>query len=107
MMEFSRNDFLHYIDPTSLHGALVYGIIFIGLALFATRLVRISTKRSRKFFPDTSEPPKSLLSFAMLGLLQAKHVLHPITFPSLFMNPTALKSAPMSIPVTNVVLFIL
>ena len=55
MMEFTRNDLLHYIDPTSLHGALVYGIIFFGLALFAARLVRISLKRSRKFFPDTSE----------------------------------------------------
>jgi small-conductance mechanosensitive channel len=55
MMEFAHNDLLHFIDPTSLHGALVYGIIFFGLALFAARLVRVSLKRSRKFFPDTTE----------------------------------------------------
>ncbi len=54
-MEFAYNDLLHFIDPTSLHGALVYGIIFFGLGVFAARIVRISLKRSRKFFPDTSE----------------------------------------------------
>ncbi len=55
MMEFARNDLLRFIDPTTLHGALVYGIIFLGLALFVARLVRISLKRSRRFFPDTTE----------------------------------------------------
>ncbi len=55
MIEFARNDLLRFVDPTSLHGALVYGIIFFGLALFVARLIRISLKRSKKFFPDTTE----------------------------------------------------
>ncbi len=55
MMEFAYSDLLHYVDPTSLHGAFVYGIVFLGLALFAARLVRISLKRSRRFFPNTAE----------------------------------------------------
>jgi len=55
MIEFARNDLLHFIDPATLHGALVYGVIFFGLALVVARLVRISLKRSRKFFPDTTE----------------------------------------------------
>ncbi len=54
-MEFARNDLLQFIDPTSLHGAVVYAIIFFGLAIFTTRLIRLSLKRSRKFFPDTTE----------------------------------------------------
>jgi small conductance mechanosensitive channel len=54
MMEFIRNH-LRFIDPTTLLGALVHAIIFLGLALFAARLVRISLKRSRKFFSDTTE----------------------------------------------------
>ncbi len=54
-MEFARNDLLRFVDPTSLHGALAYGIVFFGVAFFAARLVRVSLKRSRKFFPDTTE----------------------------------------------------
>ena len=55
MLEFERNHYLHVVDPGTMLGALVYAVIFLGLAVAAARLVRISLRRSRKFFSDTSE----------------------------------------------------
>jgi small-conductance mechanosensitive channel len=55
MREIFRNHFPHLFDPTSLLGVLVYAVFFFGLALFASRLVRISLKRATKFSPDTAE----------------------------------------------------
>jgi small-conductance mechanosensitive channel len=55
MKEFFHNHLPHFFDPSSLFGALVYAVIFFGLALFAARIVRISFKRGMKFFPDTAE----------------------------------------------------
>jgi len=55
MKEFLSNHLPHFFDPSSLLGALVYAGIFFGLALFASRIVRISLKRATKFFPDTAE----------------------------------------------------
>jgi small conductance mechanosensitive channel len=55
MTENIRDHFPHLFDPTSLLGALVYAVFFFGLALFASRLVRISLKRATKLFPDTAE----------------------------------------------------
>jgi len=55
MKEFVRSHLPHFFDPTSLSGALVYAVLFFGLAFFVARLVRISLKRATKFFPDTAE----------------------------------------------------
>jgi small conductance mechanosensitive channel len=55
MKDFLSNHLLHYYDPSTLLGALVYAVIFLGLALFAARIVRISLKRATKFIPDTAE----------------------------------------------------
>jgi small-conductance mechanosensitive channel len=55
MKEFFRNHLPNFFDPSSLLGALVYAVLFFGLALFAARIVRKSLKRATKFFPDTAE----------------------------------------------------
>jgi small conductance mechanosensitive channel len=55
MKEFIRDHLQHFFDPSSLLGALVYAVIFFGIALFAARLLHNLLKRGTKLFPDTAE----------------------------------------------------
>ena len=54
-MESVSYSLQHFLEPTSLLGAMVYGVIFLGGAFFIAQLISVSLKRSRKFFSDTRE----------------------------------------------------